>query len=45
MFTDTTGKVGGKIDSLEKLITVTNNLTTTLNSDYTVEVEDVDDIT
>ena len=45
LFTDTTDKNLGKIDSLEKLIKVTNNSTGTLNSSYTVEVEDVYDST
>ena len=43
MFTDTSSRGLGKIDSLQKMITLTNNSTGTLNSSYTVEVEDVYD--
>ena len=43
MFTDTSSRGLGKIDSLQKMIAVTNNSTGTLNSSYTVEVEDVYD--
>lgn len=45
LFTDTTKNKFGKLDSLEKLIQVTNNSTGTLNGSYTVEVEDVYDST
>lgn len=45
LFTDTTTNKLGKIDSLEKLIKITNNSTGTLNGSYTVEVEDVYDST
>lgn len=43
LFTDTTKNKIGKIDTLEKLIKVTNNSNKTLTSSYTVEVEDVYD--
>lgn len=43
LFTDVTEKNLGKIDSLSKMITLTNNSTGTLNGSYTVEVEDVYD--
>ncbi|MCI6266371.1 MAG: hypothetical protein MR598_05960 [Erysipelotrichaceae bacterium] len=45
LFTDVTNNRVGKIDSLEKLIKITNNSTGTLNGSYTVEVEDVYDST
>lgn len=45
LFTDTTSNKLGLLDTLEKLIKVTNNVTGTLNSSYTVEVEDVYDST
>lgn len=45
LFDDTTKFRVGKLDSLEKLIQVTNNSTGTLNSSYTVEVENVYDST
>lgn len=45
MFTDVTSNQLGKIDSLAKLIQLTNNATGTLNAAYTVEVEDVYDST
>ena len=41
LFTDATNFKLGKLNSLEKLVRVTNNVTNTLNSDYTVEVEGV----
>ena len=43
LFTDLTKNKLGKIDTLEKLITITANSTNTLNSAYTVEVENVYD--
>lgn len=43
LFTDATSRGLGKIDSLEKMITLTNNSTGTLNGSYTVEVTDVYD--
>lgn len=43
LFTDVTSNKVGLINTLPKLIKVTNNLTGTLNSSYTVEVEDVYD--
>jgi len=45
LFTDTTQNKLGNLDTLQKLITVTNNTTGTLNSSYTVEVENVYDST
>lgn len=38
LFDDLTGKVNTKIDTLDKLIKVTNNATNSLNGSYTVEV-------
>ncbi len=43
LFTDTTKNKLGKLDSLNKLIAVTNNSTNSLNGSYTVEVVDVYD--
>lgn len=43
LFDDVTDKKVGKIDSLEKLIRVTNNSTNTLNGSYTVEINGVYD--
>lgn len=43
LFTDVTDFKVGKLNSLANLIKVTNNVTNSLNSDYTVEVEDVYD--
>ena len=43
MFSDVTNFKVGKLNSLLNLIKVTNNVTNSLNSDYTVEVEDVYD--
>ena len=45
LFNDTTRFNVGKINTLEKLIKVTNNSTGTLNGSYTVEVGDVYDST
>lgn len=45
LFTDTTYARVGLINSLEKLIKVTNNQTGTLNNAYTVEIENVYDST
>ena len=45
LFTDTTKNNLGKLNTLEKLIKVTNNTAGTLNGSYTVEVEDVYDST
>jgi len=45
LFTDTTSKRLGALNSLDKMIKVTNNLTGTLNGSYTVEVVDVFDST
>ena len=41
LFSDVTDNHLGKIDSIAKLVKLTNNVTNTLNSDYTVEVEGV----
>ena len=43
LFTDATNLKLGKLNSILNLIKVTNNSTNSLNSDYTVEVEDVYD--
>ena len=43
IFTDVTDFNVGKLDSLQRLIKVTNNVSQSLNSDYTVEIEDVYD--
>ena len=43
MFNDVTNFHVGKLNNLNSLIKVTNNVTQTLNSDYTVEIEDVYD--
>ena len=45
MFSDISNKNLGKIDSLQKMITLTNNSTKTLNSSYTVSIDDVYDST
>ena len=39
-----TTRTGTQLDTIEKLIAITNNSTNTLNKSYTVEVEDVYDI-
>lgn len=43
LFDDVTNNKLGKINTIEKLIQVTNNMSGTLNGSYTVEVEDVYD--
>lgn len=43
LFTDATTNKVGTLNTIEKLIKVTNNSTQTLNGSYTVEVEDVYD--
>lgn len=45
LFDDITSNKLGKLNTIEKLIKVTNNNSGTLNSSYTVEVEDVYDST
>lgn len=45
LFDDVTNNRLGKINTIDKLIKVTNNTAGTLNSSYTVEVEDVYDST
>lgn len=45
LFTDTTSNNLGNLNTLEKLIKVTNNSTKSLNGAYTVEIEDVYDST
>lgn len=45
LFTDATNNNLGKLNTIDNLIKVTNNSTSTLNASYTVEVEDVYDST
>ena len=45
LFNDVTGKMLGNLNTLDKMIKVTNNMTKTLNQAYTVEVVDVFDST
>ena len=45
LFSDVSSRGLGQIDSLDKMILLTNNATNTLNSSYTVSVDDVYDST